>query len=572
MKRNMVFLGVIVLMLLLPGCDQSPSATEDAVNLSNDSSTAKGEKESEMDYLQSYETVQLVTDLGLLSDSEKKMIPILIEAAKIMDEIFWQQAYGDKAILLNEIEEGTLRKFTRFNYGPWDRLNNNEPFIVDAGPKSKGANYYPPDMTKQEFENAKLEDKKSSYTMIQWDRNFNLISIPYHAVFSHELEQASQLLRDAAELAEDEGLKKYLNLRAEALVTDDFKASDIAWLDMKDNMIDVIIGPIETYEDQLYGYKAGYESYILVKDRAWSKKLEKYVALLPKLQQSLPVDNKYKKEKPGMDSDLNAYDVIYYAGACNAGSKTIAINLPNDEDIQRNKGTRRLQLKNTMRAKFAKILVPIGRELIAEDQQKHITFDAFFGNVMFHEVAHGLGIKNTINGKGKVRDALKDQASSLEEGKADILGLYMITKLHSWGDIDQGSIEDYYVTFLASILRSIRFGSSSAHGRANTLSFNYFEKQGAFTRDPETQKYRVNVGKMHAAVSSLSALILKLQGDGDYEGVEKLMEERGRMSLSLQTDMAKLVEAGVPIDIIFEQGLDVLGLPNTSKQETSEAN
>ncbi len=257
---------------------------------------------------------------------------------------------------------------------------------------------------------------------------------------------------------------------------------------------------------------------------------------------------------------MNAYDVVYYAGDCNAGSKTIAVNLPNDEEIQVKKGTRRSQLKNAMRAKFDKILVPISNTLIAEDQRKHITFDAFFGNTMFHEVAHGLGIKQTINGKGTVREALKDKFSALEEGKADILGLYMETKLYEKGEIKEGEVMDTYVTFLAGIFRSVRFGASSAHGKANMLRFNYFAEKGAFTRDVNNGTYRVDFEKMKVAMNSLSTLIITLQGNGDYDAVTKLMEEKGSIGPELQKELDKLSGLGIPVDIVFEQGTEVLGL------------
>ncbi|MGA0232052.1 MAG: dipeptidyl-peptidase 3 family protein, partial [Saprospiraceae bacterium] len=348
-------------------------------------------------------------------------------------------------------------------------------------------------------------------------------------------------------------LAKYLILRAEALLTDQYQASDMAWLDMKDNHIDVVIGPIETYEDQLYGFKAAHEAYVLVKDMEWSRRLEKYAQFLPDLQRGLPVPDNYKQEEPGRDTELNAYDVIYYSGDCNAGSKTIAINLPNDEQVQLEKGTRRLQLKNAMRAKFDKILLPISQSLIDPDQRKHITFDAFFGNTMFHEVAHGLGIKNTIDGKSTVRRALKEYASALEEGKADMLGLYMITQLHERGEIE-GDLMDYYVTFMAGIFRSVRFGASSAHGKANMIRFNYFDEMGAFTRDKETGYYSVNSGKLIEAMNSLSELILTLQGDGDYDAVAKLVKEKGLIKAQLKADLDKLAEQGIPVDVVFNQG------------------
>ena len=272
----------------------------------------------------------------------------------------------------------------------------------------------------------------------------------------------------------------------------------------------------------------------------------------------MPVDAAYKKEVPGTDSDLNAYDVVFYAGDCNSGSKTIAINLPNDEEVQLKKGTRRLQLKNAMRAKFDKILVPIADVLIDKSQRNYITFDAFFENTMFHEVAHGLGIKNTLDGKGTVRNALKEHSSALEEGKADILGLYMIQQLIKKGDLKQ-DFKDNMVTFMAGIFRSVRFGASSAHGKANMIRFNFFKEKGAFTRD-ENGTYKVNFEKLEAAMEDLSSLILTLQGDGDYNGVAELVATKGVISEELQADLDRLGEASIPVDVVFEQGTKALGL------------
>lgn len=510
--------------------------------------------------LKIYAPVKLTSDLSHLNTNEKKMIALFIEAAKEMNEIFKEQAYGNLDSLIAGISDSATRELVKINYGPWDRLNGDSSFVAGIGAKPDGANFYPNNMTKEEFEAFKSDDKKSLYTVLRRNEKGELITVPYHVAYKQHVEKAALLLKQAAELAEDAGLKKYIALRAEALLTDDYTASDYAWLDMKTNGIDIVIGPIESYEDKIYGYKASNEAYVFIKDKEWSKKLERYVSFLPELQASLPVDEKYKKESPGTDSELNAYDVVYYAGDCNAGSKTIAVNLPNDEDIQVKKGTRRSQLKNAMRAKFDKILVPIANTLIAEDQRKHITFDAFFGNTMFHEVAHGLGIKQTINGKGTVREALKDKFSALEEGKADILGLYMETKLYEKGEIKEGEVMDTYVTFLAGIFRSVRFGASSAHGKANMLRFNYFAEKGAFTRDAATGTYRVDFEKMKEAMNSLSTLIITLQGNGDYDGVTKLMDEKGNIGADLQKELDKLSGLGIPVDIVFEQGTEVLGL------------
>jgi hypothetical protein len=508
--------------------------------------------------LDKYVSVKLTTDVSKLSENQKKMIPVLIKVAKIMDGIFWKEAYGDKEAFLNGITDEKERLFAEINYGPWDRLAGNEAFIDGVGEKPLGANYYPTDMTKDEFEAAEIDDKTSLYTLIRRDEEGKLMSVPFYKAFEEEVKEAANLLEEAASYAENAKLKEYLTKRAKALLTDDYYESDMVWMDMIDNQLDMIVGPIENYEDQMFGHKAAHEAYILVKDLQWSERLAKYASMLPELQTNLPVEGKYKQEKPGTDSQLAAFDVIYYAGDCNAGSKTIAVNLPNDEGIQLAKGTRRSQLKNAMQAKFDKILVPIANELIDESQRKHVNFEAFFANTMFHEVAHGLGIKNTLDGSGTVRASLKEHASALEEGKADILGLYMVTQLHAKGEIE-GDIKDYYTTFMASIFRSVRFGTSSAHGKANMIRFNFFKEMGVFVRS-EAGVYKINYEKMNEAMNALSAKIIKLQGDGDYDAVAALVKESMEIKADLAKDLARLSDLGIPVDVVFEQGVEVLGL------------
>jgi len=508
--------------------------------------------------LNKYVSVKLTSNLTVLTENERKMLPILIKAADKMNALFWYEAYGDCDALLNSIEDKDIKKYASINYGPWDRLANNKPFVDGVGEKPKGANYYPSDMTKEEFEKADIENKYSLYNFVRRDENGKLFTIPYHVKFEAEVKEVSNLLLQAAELAEDAGLKKYLELRAAAVLNDEYQESDFAWMDMKNNTLDIVIGPIETYEDQLFGNKAAHEGYVLIKDQEWSKRLARFSSFLPELQKGLPVDDKYKQEQPGTDSDLNAYDVVFYAGDCNSGSKTIAINLPNDEEVQLKKGTRRLQLKNAMQAKFDKILLPITDVLITENQRKHVTFDAFFANTMFHEVAHGLGIKNTINNKGTVRTSLKEYASALEEGKADILGLYMVQQLHAKGELKE-DLKDNMVTFMAGIFRSVRFGASSAHGKANMIRFNFFKEMGAFSRN-EDGTYAVHFDKMELAMKELSRVILTYQGEGDYNGVGAFVAKYGGIPEELQKDLDRLSEANIPVDVIFEQGAEVLGL------------
>jgi hypothetical protein len=508
-----------------------------------------------------YATVRLTSDLSHLSDNDKQVVRLLIEAVQEMDPIFWEETYGSEsdALALAKGDEAT-RRYIEINFGPWDRLRDNEPFVAGVGPKPAGANQYPKDMTKEEFEAAAAgnPDLKGLYTLVRRSDDGSLTAVPYHVAFAKEHQAAAAKLREAAKLSSDPEFAKYLALRADALENDQYQASDFAWMDMKNNPIDVVIGPIETYEDQLFGYKAGHEGYVLIKDQEWSARLARFAAFLPDLQKGLPVDPQYKAETPGTDADLNAYDVVYYAGEANTGGKTIAINLPNDEEVQLKKGTRRVELENAIRAKFDKIMVPIANALVADDQLSHVGFDAFFQNTMFHEVAHGLGIKNTIDGKGTVRAALKENASALEEEKADVVGLYMIKQLYDRGELTGGSIEDNYTTFLAGLFRSVRFGAADAHGKANMITFNFLRDRGAFTRDDATGKYSVDYAAMGDAVNALAATILKLQGDGDYAGVSQLMADKGVVPADLQAELDKLDGLGIPRDIVFEQGEAVL--------------
>lgn len=559
-RKARLSIAVAAAVFALSACSKAPETTTPRTPEAQSASEKSGQLLVDPARLSIYKPVELTTDLSRFSDDQKAMLSLLIDASVIMDRLFWKQAFsGDKDTFLKSFSNEDVARFADINYGPWDRLNGDAAFLKNTDSKPAGAEFYPHDMTKEEFAAADFADKDGLYSLVKRKDDGSLYSVPYSDAYKPELTEAAALLRKAAKLAGNEEFANYLNLRADALLSNDYYASDMAWMDMKTNPVELVIGPIETYEDQLFGYRAAFEAYVLIKDLAWSDKLSKYAQFLPELQKGLPVPDAYKAEMPGSDADLNAYDVIYYAGHSNAGSKTIAINLPNDERVQLAKGTRRLQLKNAMRAKFDEILMPIADELINPEQRNHITFDAFFANTMFHEVAHGLGIKNTLDGSSTVRAALKEHASALEEGKADILGLYMVQSLLEKGEITEGVLEDYYVTFLAGIFRSVRFGASSAHGKANMIRFNFFAQQGAFTKD-EDGYYSVNMEKMGSAVEALSRLILTYQGDGDYDGVAKLVDEMWIIKPELASDLAKLEAANIPVDITFKQGKDVLGL------------
>lgn len=553
-RLNLLSTSAAVFLAAAVACDQANSGNQDSAS----ATASGGEMQRRM---ATYTTVKLTADTTQLTPKERQMIPLLIDAAKAMDPIFWDQSYGSRDSLFASVNDEGVRRFIDINYGPYDRLDGNAPFVPEVGPRPPGANLYPADITKEEFEaavakgpKARADSLKSLYTLVRRGPDRSLIAIPYRVAYKAQNEIAAGKLREAAKLAEDPGLKRYLELRAEALLTDDYQPSDLAWMDMKNNTIDVVIGPIETYEDELYGYKAANEAYVLIKDKAWSQRLSRYAAMLPALQRGIPVPEQYKRETPGTDSDLNAYDAIFYSGQANSGAKTIAINLPNDEEVQLKKGTRRLQLKNVMQIKFDRILMPIAKELIVDDQLALLNFNAFFENTMFHEVAHGLGIKNTINGKGTVRESIKERSGALEEGKADILGLYMIQKLNEQGELKGEDIRSNYVSFMAGLFRSTRFGGAGAHGRANMAAFSFLQQQGAFVRDSTTNKYRIDFPKFQAGMNALSEKILTLQGNGDYEGVGAFQEQYGKISPELQRDLDRLKTKGIPVDLVFDQG------------------
>ncbi|HPS45683.1 MAG TPA: Zn-dependent hydrolase [Bacteroidales bacterium] len=552
MKIN--FLSAVLFIsfgIIINGCGNNTKKINNMDSTSNDTSVMQKK-------IAQFAKVDLKTDLSKLTENEKKMIPVLIEIAKLMDDIFWIQTFGDKDSLFSSIKDENTRKFVEINYGPWERLNANAAIISGIGPKPAGANFYPKDMIKEEFEKLSDKNKTSLYTLIRRDDEGKLKVIWYHEAFKEKVNKASELLIKAAELAEDAGLKKYFELRAKAILTDDYYESDIAWMDMKTNTIDFVVGPIENYEDGLYEYKAAQEAAILVKDKEWSKKLEKFISILPDLQKKLPVDKKYKTEIPGASSDMAVYDIIYYAGDANSGGKTIAINLPNDEKVQEKKGSRRLQLKNAMKAKFDNILLPIAEQLIDSTQLTFVKFDAFFNNTMFHEVAHGIGIKNTINGKGTVRKAMKDISSAFEEAKADVLGLFLVEKLIEEKQITETTIKESYTTYMAGLIRSVRFGATEAHGKANMMCFNYFEEMGAFKS--ENGKYKVDIEKMKIAIEKWADKILVFQGNGDYEAASLFLKKYGNVKPELQKGLDNLKNANIPVDVVFNQGVDVLGL------------
>lgn len=504
--------------------------------------------------LAQYAPIRLAADLSPLSAAERRMVPLLIEAARAMDEAFWQQAYGDPTTLLANTDPDTQRCI-RLNYGPWDQLRDDEPFVAGVGAKPSGANFYPADMTVAEFEASASEKPalKSTYTLVRRNAHGVLEAIPYHQFFRPQMERAARQLRAAAQLAAEPGLKHYLTLRAAAFLTDDYAPSDAAWMDMKANTLDVLIGPMEVSADRLLWNKAAYAATLLVKDWGWSNQLAHYIRLLPRFQAELPVPEAYKQEQPSLNSDINVYDAIYCAGYDNQ-SIPLGISWPDNEEVRLRKGTRSLQLKNAIRAKFEHLTLPLANELLAPEQRPQVTFAAYFAFVMFHEIAHGLGIRHTLTGQGLVKDALKDCTHVIEEAKANLLALWLITQRHQQGEmgeaklpaVSEAELQAVYVSGLAHLFRLW-------DSRQAQLQLNFFEEMGAYVRDPGPNTYRVQFAQMPAAITALAGRLLRLQGDGDYAGAQALVERYGRPHANLEAAMQRFEQSGHPIEITLVQ-------------------
>lgn len=501
--------------------------------------------------------VEITYDESLLSDSNKKVLKKLVDAAKIVDEIFLVQVYYKNLAIQHELESGNypeLFEYFTINFGPFDRLEDNKPFINLNEQKPIGANYYPIDITKEEFENwikDHPEDEEaftSNFTLIRRDGD-KLIAVPYSEAYREYLEPASNLLKETAELAENSSLKKYLNSRADAFLSNDYFQSDIDWMDLTDHTIEVVIGPYEVYEDRLEGYKAAFEAFITIVDPKESEKLSKVKRYLQEMEKNLPIPDQYKNLNRGSASPIVVVQEVFTAGDTKAGVQTTAFNLPNDEKVREVKGTKKVMLKNIAQAKYDKCWIPIVNTVLAERDLQRISFDAYFNHVLMHEMSHGLGPGNIIkNGKEtNVNKVLKETYSKMEEAKADILGIYNLQYLADKGVFSQELGDQIYATYLGGIFRSIRFGITSAHGGANAIALNYLMEEGGYEFDEATQKFSVNDMKIKKAVFDLAHDLLMIEALGDYEGAKNMINKYCRISRPMQIALDKLKD--VPIDI-----------------------
>ncbi len=489
-------------------------------------------------------------DLRGITDNGKEVLNLYRFAADEVDAIYWEQYFGDKQTLLDGIKDPVQKTFAEINYGPWDRTSGKS-FVEGYSDRLPGAGFYPADMTKEEFNAWDNPDKNSPYTLIRRAADGSLETVWYHDAYKDHIDKIGNYLKAAADITIKPSVAAYLLSKAEALRTDNYYESSLAWLDMEDSKMDLVIGPNEVTDDQLMGIKRSYEAYVLLKNETHTKELMQYVSRIGEFQEDLPGDPAYKTFQPGAGSNIFSCDALYYAGKANAGVKVIALNLPFDSDVQRDRGTRTILLENIIHIKYNHIVGPTGRILLKPDDAEHLSADAFFWNIVFREVAHGLGVKETVNGKGSVEEALGSAALTLEEVKANAAGVLMVCNLQKHFDIHHlFTKEDALATFFASLVRSERFGEGTALGRANIIIYNYLKEAGAFKRNASGQ-YDLDYKNMEAALSGLTALVLKTQATGDETFARQFEAQYSKLNSDYDADRLNLGLEKIPADIRF---------------------
>jgi hypothetical protein len=514
----------------------------------------------------------LTANTARLSPSDRKALQKIIAAAKLYDALYLDQIWSGNQSLLKKLEAdktplGRMRlHYFMINKGPWSQLDDNAPFIEGVPPRPPQANFYPDDMTKDEF-NAWLSslsepDKtkatgyfyviRRDFYVIRRDASGKLKPVSYSEEYEQYLKPAAQLLNEAGRLTTNQSLKNFLFKRAVAFNTNDYYDSDVAWMDL-DSPIDVTMGPYETYEDELFGYKAAFEAYVTLRDDAETEKLKKFSSYLQELEDHLPIDPKYRNPKLGAASPIRVVNEVFSSGEGNSGVQTAAFNLPNDERVVKEKGSKRIMLKNVQDAKFNKTLIPISRVVLTPADQAKLSFDSFFTHILTHELMHGLGPHN-INVSGKsttVRLQLKELYSPIEEAKADVTGLWALQYLIDKGVVPKTMQRTLYTTYLASMFRSVRFGINEAHGRGVAMQFNYFTDEGAIKYDEQTGKFSVDDSKIRDAVRKLTSELLTLEAEGSYDKARAILVKYAVIRLPMKNAFDKLKDVPVDIEPVF---------------------
>jgi hypothetical protein len=549
----------VALIAVLAACDSTPSTPSNATPPAASGPSAAGGDELSRKIAR-FAPTDIAADVSGLPPSERQALTHMIKAAQVMDALFLEQVWaGNEAMLLDLMRDDSEAGKTRLHYflinkGPWSRLDHNEPFIPGAPAKPASGNYYPANASKEEIDTwiqslpgAERTRATGFFTVIRRGPDGTLLAVPYSTAYQGELQIAAMHLREAAQLTTQPTLKAYLESRAAAFLSNDYYDSDVKWMEL-DASIEPTIGPYEVYEDEWFNYKAAFEAFITIKDQTESEKLQRFAASLQDIENNLPIDPKYRNPKLGALAPIAVVNTVYSAGDANRGVQTAAFNLPNDERVIREKGSKRVMLKNNQEAKFSKVLVPISKVALAAGDQPQVAFDAFFTHILMHELMHGLGPHDiSVNGRTTtVRQELRDTYSAIEEAKADISGLWALQHLIDNGHLDKSLQQTMYTTFLASAFRSIRFGINEAHGRGQAIQLNYLLDQGGFRVNADGT-FTVDAARIRDGVTALTREIMTLQAEGSYEKARGLIDRLGVMRPETQRVLDRLTD--VPVDI-----------------------
>jgi len=510
-----------------------------------------------------FQPTELRADASQLSPGDRQALPKLIEAARVLNEVFLTQMWsGNQALYAKLRRDSTPLGKARLDYfwmnkSPWSDIDGHEAFLPDVPPhKLPGSNFYPEDMTRQEFEawvktlsKQEREQAEGFFTVIRRDASRQLRAVPYSQEYRPDLEKSAKLLEQAAGLTDNQTLKKFLTTRAAAFRSNDYYESDIAWMDL-DAPIDITIGPYETYNDDIFGYKASFEVYVNLRDEAETAKLKFFANHLQEVENNLPIDPRYRNPKLGSQAPIRVVNEIFDAGDAAHGVQTAAYNLPNDERVVTLKGSKRVMLKNVQEAKFHSTLEPIAKLVLSPASQKDLSFDAFFTHILAHELSHGIGPHQiTVAGRAtSPRQELKELYSAIEEAKADVTGLFMLQHLYDRKLIEGGADKErqLYTTFLASTFRTLRFGLNDAHGRGMAMQVNYLTDHGGFVAHPHGT-FEVNFDKIRAAVRDLDRELLTLEATGNYAGAKEMLDRLGVIRPNMRKALSGL--ESIPVDI-----------------------
>lgn len=564
-KKNPLFifmvLGIFSLSLTFnPGCKEKKEKEEEIKTIAG-YKVVTDIKER----VAQYAPTEISYDENLLNVGQKKVLEKLVRAAKYVDNIFWKQASHRGLKIREDIKNSKHPEAKQYlhymdiNFGPYDRLAQNQPFI-GIQPKPQGAGFYPSELTKGQFRGyldghpEKKETLMSHYTVVKKEDDA-LKAVPYNQEYRKELEPITDCLKQAAQITSNTSLKDYLNQRAVDLLQNDYYRSDCLWIDLEGNLIEIVIGPYEVYEDKLMGIKASYESFVYINDFEEMRNIKGYIDYLDDMQENLPVEEKYKEQEVvGLESPLNVANEVFVAGEAKAGVQTLAFVLPNDPRVREEKGTKKVFLKNVMRAKFDKILLPISKRMLVKKDAEFISFYAYFTQVVLHEISHALGVNYVTLPDGSqttVNKALGEHYSAVEECKADVVGVYNVPLLIEKGWIPPEKEKDIYTTYLAGIFRSLRFGAHEAHGLATLIQLNFHLKNGGFIYDQKSGKYSVDMEKIKNSIQSLAQKLLILEGEGDYDKAAEFISKYGKMSEQVKKSIAELRDIPVDIEPVF---------------------